>query len=397
MLYRYADSGDERLRRIAGRTLEVMQTRGLHDHLQGGFFRYCTDREWRIPHFEKMLYDQALLLWSYALGARVLGRDDFRHTAQSVYRCLEETFAEDGLYVSGHDADTDHVEGGTYLWDRAEIHAALEEGEAELFEDIYAVTEGGNFEGKNHLLRAREPTPAEAPRLRRIEEKLLRKRRERRQPAVDRKVLTGWNALAGAALVHAHRLIGLEEGLERAEELFAVLMQRHAEQGAVYHSSLDGEVQRQEFLSDYAALSLLAGMLEEETGEYSDVLAGLDTSMEAFRHDGGWLESRNDDFMPVPAERFDSPTPSTISLARMSRLRVEMLTGRDYRPLPFGRPLVEDFSNLAALVSRGYFHVIETPTPLAWTRLPPHTVQIPAERETHCYRGVCTPGVPEFS
>ncbi|MFO8064647.1 MAG: thioredoxin domain-containing protein [Spirochaetia bacterium] len=401
-LYRYADSkeGDSEgaeLGAMAQHTLEAMHTRGLHDHLQGGFFRYCTDRAWTIPHFEKMLYDQAMLLWSYSLGARLTGREDFRRTAQSVYRCLEETFVRDGLYVSGHDADTDHEEGGTYVWTPAEISEVLGAEDAAFFTDIYDVREGGNFEGKTHLVRRRQPPPAKQAHLRRLEDRLLEARRKRRQPFVDEKIHTGWNALAGAALVHAHRLIGLTEALERAQELFSVLMQRHGELGRVYHSSLDGEVQHQEFLSDYAALSLFAGMLYEDTGEYRDVLTGLDARMDDFYRDGGWLEADNADFKPIPADTFDSPTPSTMSLALMSRLRTRLLTGAAYQPLSLARPLVEDFHNLAATLSRGYFHIIETPTPVDWSRLPAHTVQVPAERETHCYRGVCTPGMPEFN
>jgi uncharacterized protein YyaL (SSP411 family) len=385
----YAGSPDEEAGRVARTTLETMQRRGLHDHLQGGFFRYCVDRAWTIPHFEKMLYDQALLLWSYSLGARVFAREDFRRTAEGVYRCLEETFAEDGVYVSGHDADTDHVEGATYVWTPAEIEAVLGPEEAAFFGEIYDVSDAGNFEGKNHLLRRRDPSPAERSRLAKLEAALLDARRSRPQPFVDRKIHSGWNALAGIALVQAHRLIGLTDGLDRAQELFAVLMQRHAENRRVYHTSLDGEVQRQEFLSDYAALSLLSGMLYEETGEYLWLMQGLDETMEEFHREELWFESQNEDFMPVPAESFDSPTPSTVSLAEMSRLRKRMLTGEEYQPLPFTRPLVEDFANLAALMSRGYWHVIETPTPLEWSRLPANSMQVPAEHTSHCYRGIC--------
>ncbi len=394
LLNRYADSHyagtpDEEAGRIARATLEAMQRSGLHDHLQGGFFRYCVDRAWTIPHFEKMLYDQALLLWSYSLGARVFSREDFRRTALGVYRCLEETFAEDGVYVSGPDADTDHVEGATYVWTPAEIEAVLGGEDAAFFAGVYDITDSGNFEGKNHLVRRREPTPAERSRLSKLEDRLLDARRSRPQPFVDRKIHSGWNALAGIALVQAHRLIGLTEALDRAQELFSVLMQRHAENRRVYHTSLDGEVQRQEFLSDYASMSLLAGMLYEETGEYLWLMQGLDETMEEFHREEQWLESQNEDFMPVPAESFDSPTPSTVSLAEMSRLRKRILTGEEYHPLPFARPLVEDFANLTALISRGYFHVIETPTPIEWSRLPANSMQVPAERSSHCYRGVC--------
>ncbi|MFP4231987.1 MAG: hypothetical protein ACLFRR_09090, partial [Spirochaetaceae bacterium] len=391
---RYAGDPDESAGEMARHTLEVMQTRGLHDHLQGGFFRYCTEPAWTIPHFEKMLYDQALLLWSYSLAARIFGREDFRRTALGVYRCLEETFAEDGVYVSGHDADTDHVEGGTYLWSKQEIEDELGQEEAAFFGDIYEVSEEGNFEGRNHLLRRRSSAPAEATRLARLEERLLTARRRRAQPFIDRKVHTEWNALAGVALVEAHRHIDLDEGLDRAQELCAVLFERHAADRRVYHSSLDGAVQRQEFLGDYAALLLLTGMLYEETGEYRAVLGDLYERVLSFHREDGWYESFNEDFMAVPAETVDSPIPSSTALAELGLLRRRILEHEGYADLPFGRPLLEDFANLTALASRGRFHVIETPRPVEWSRLPPNSIQVPAERETHCYRGVCSPGLP---
>ncbi len=88
-----------------------MRLRGLNDHLQGGIFRYCVDNEWTIPHFEKMLYDQAMALWTYSLAYRVTAKDEYRKMASDIIRCLDETFESNGFYISAHDADTDHDEG----------------------------------------------------------------------------------------------------------------------------------------------------------------------------------------------------------------------------------------------------------------------------------------------
>ena len=97
-------------------TLDAMRRDGLHDHLQGGIFRYCVDRRWTIPHFEKMLYDQAMALWAYALAFRVLGDEPYQDMAAGIVRCLEETFVMDGFFATAFDADTAHHEGATYVW-----------------------------------------------------------------------------------------------------------------------------------------------------------------------------------------------------------------------------------------------------------------------------------------
>ncbi len=110
-------------------TLDAMMLRGLNDHLQGGIYRYCVDREWTIPHFEKMLYDQAMALWSYSLGYRVTGKDHYRTMAEKTVKSLGETFEHDGLFTSAFNADTDHKEGMTYLWSESELESVLEPSE----------------------------------------------------------------------------------------------------------------------------------------------------------------------------------------------------------------------------------------------------------------------------
>ncbi len=103
------------LRILIKKTLDTMARRGLHDHLQGGFFRYCVDRNWTTPHFEKMLYDQAMLLWVYSVAYKVLEKEKYKEIVEHIMNCLEETFEEGGLFYSAHDADTNHEEGATYL------------------------------------------------------------------------------------------------------------------------------------------------------------------------------------------------------------------------------------------------------------------------------------------
>lgn len=181
-------------------TLDTMMLRGLHDNLQGGFHRYCVDDKWTIPHFEKMLYDQAMLLWNYSLAYDVFGKKEYAQVARGIVKCLKETYLEDGLFVSAHDADTDHVEGETYLWTERELKKLLNKKELKAFLDHYEITKKGNFEGKNHLIRKKTGYGKE---ISAIEEKLLEVRRKRVQPFTDRKKVTSWNALAGIGLLMA--------------------------------------------------------------------------------------------------------------------------------------------------------------------------------------------------
>ncbi len=157
----YRDDASPALAQAAVRTLDLMQERGLHDHVGGGFFRYCIDKKWTIPHFEKMLYDQAMSLWNYSVAARRFGRDDYRRTATGIIRSLEDSFLDEGLFNAALDADTNHEEGATYLWTPDEVRAALSAGQAEAMVAAFAITEGGNFEGRNHLVR-RGPAPGSA-------------------------------------------------------------------------------------------------------------------------------------------------------------------------------------------------------------------------------------------
>ena len=156
LLYLLFQSGVEdspSIKSICIKTLDAMKDRGLNDHLQGGIFRYCVDKEWTVPHFEKMLYDQAMALWSYSLAYRVTGKEEYRIMAKNILRCLDESFESDGFYISAHDADTEHEEGATYLWGIDEIENALDPDEFAMFSESYHLTREGNFDGRNHLIR----------------------------------------------------------------------------------------------------------------------------------------------------------------------------------------------------------------------------------------------------
>ena len=390
---------------MATETLDAMMTRGLHDHLQGGFFRYCVDRNWTIPHFEKMLYDQAMLLWNFSLAAGMTDRPAYRTTALGIFRSLEETFRIGDLYAAAHDADTNHREGATYVWSLDEVSAVLDESELEVFLRVYALSEPGNFEGTNHLIR-RLPVghedDANVPgsqspddlALQSAERKLLAIRRSRPQPFRDEKLLTAPNALAGCGLVAAHRYLDLPGSLDRAVEIARALLDGFTGTGRLAHTASEGDVQNDEYLSDYASLLLLLEMLAEETLEFAAETAALINEMLRFRRNGIWFESDNSDFRPVPAQAFDSPVPSGVALAESVLLRQEIARHEQYGPRAFADPLAHGFGNISALMSRGYFHVVESPEPVGWDQLAANTIQIRGRNMTHCYRGMCFQGLP---
>lgn len=385
MLYRLCAEPHAGLEQACRLTLDAMRRGGLQDHLQGGFFRYCVDRAWTIPHFEKMLYDQALALWTYALAFKVLGDEAYRRTALGVVRCLEETFAMDGLFATAYDADTRHREGETYVWSLDEIRAALEEEEFRLFSASYRLPETGNFHGAIHLTRADDrPLPA-------VEAKLLARRRQRLQPDRDDKILCGLNALAACALTQASRLMDRLEWEARAAAIVRRLLELFWDGRRLAHGLAFDALQEQEFLGDAAALLLALTLLREEDDEWAAPMKALAGRVASFHRGGRWLESENADFGAVEASWFDHPVPSSPALAVLGTARADVLNEEPPGPLEYLRPHQADFFNVAVLFTRGLFHHVHSPNGIPWSRLPAHVIQVRGGPEADCYMGACRP------
>ena len=396
---------DPSARRMVDQTLTVMQSSGLHDHLQGGFFRYSVDREWRIPHFEKMLYDQAMMLWNYSYAAHLTGRRDFAQTARGIIRCLRETFAIDGAYAAGHDADTDHHEGLTYLWSSGDL-TGIPARAADAIRAAFEITESGNFEGRNHLIR-RPAADGESPSdeaVRDAMDELLSIRRTRAQPARDDKIIVAWNALTGCGLVAAARYVD-PNALTLAVDLARTLVARFVTDRSVSHASIDGTVQTDRFLSDHAALLLFVSLLAEHGGACADefgptvdaLIAGIDAFVDHRGATPFWIENLTDDFMRIPADTADQPTPSGVSLAELALARESVIRRASPPSLEFREPWARSFSNIAVLVSCGYFHTVESPHPCDWESLALNSIQYQGPHRQTCFRGVCTPGTAVLS
>jgi len=385
LLYFLAVEENSTAKDICLETLDAMRLRGLNDHLQGGIFRYCVDQEWTIPHFEKMLYDQAMALWVYSLAFRVTDKSNYKLMAENILFCLDDSFSENGFYISAHDADTEHEEGATYLWTYDELERVLTSDEFLRFSKTYFIDRKGNFESRNHLLR-RNDVP-----LKEIENKLLAIRKARVQPSRDTKILCGINALTAISFIQAGHYLERLDLEEKGMVLIRNLINFFWDGKALGHSLFNGILQKQSFLFDAAAMLNAISMLYESDKSWSDLMNTFAAYVNSFREGEIWIESRAHDFPPVKAALFDHPVPSSISLAEMGLTRAMTLSGETTSSLKFRQPLQADFYNLAAMISNGLFHVFTSKVFIPWNLLPVNSLQKRGEPETECFKGLCKP------
>lgn len=372
------------VREVCRKTLDAMRMRGLNDHLQGGIFRYCVDRQWTIPHFEKMLYDQAMALWTYALAYKVIKKKEYKKMAGNIVRCLDESFAEDGLFISAHDADTEHKEGATYVWSYAELKGALTREEFRRLCEVYYIDERGNFEGRIHLIRKNDILLDD------VEKKLLLLRKERAQPARDNKILCGMNALVAIALIQAGRFLENPDLEEKGARTIRRLVDLFWNGKALGHSYYLGNIQNQSFLFDAGALLVAITMLYEDDPSWKPLMDGMAAYVETFREGEKWVESRSSDFQPVFASWFDHPVPSSISLAEMGLTRITLLSSQETRSKSYLSPHRTDFLNVSVMMNNGLFHIITSKNAVSWSEVPANSLQTRGDSEVDCYRGVCS-------
>lgn len=247
------------------RTLERMATGGIYDQIGGGFSRYSVDREWHVPHFEKMLYDNALLLSNYALAYQLSGDNYYEQIIDRTIRFLEEEMqSEDGAFFAAYDADSEGIEGKYYVWSKEEFDQVLED-KAALFAPYYQIKEAGNWEGTNILFPQLRPDSYAAKQnidpatfhaeLQIANEKLYNHRKGRIAPGLDDKIIVSWNALLVKGLVDSH-ISSPENGrLQIAERLLQCLIHAVYDEGSGrLHHLANGKKAQPGFLDDYAFL-----------------------------------------------------------------------------------------------------------------------------------------------
>ncbi len=336
-LMEYAHNcGDDKAREAAAHTMQQMYRGGIYDHFGGGFCRYTTDREWLKPHFEKTLYDNALLAAAYTEawqnGHAALWRDV---AEQTLDYCLRELKAPEGGYYCGQDADSEGQEGAYYLFTPEEIGSVLGKEAGKHFCECYDITEEGNFHGRsipNLLLNNRWNFLPEG--YGEFREMLREYRDQRRKLFTDKKILTGWNGLMLMALSRAARAFDDPRYRMEAQELARFLLGRMQKEGRMMARLCDGELRYEASLSDHVFTAL--GLLELYTADF-DPQHILDAEKLACRlsrfedgEGGGFYDTPDDGEKLIlrPKTKEDGAVPSgnsaaAVLLSRLSRLTAE--------------------------------------------------------------------------
>ncbi len=337
LLRHEARTGDERATRLADHTLLAMAAGGMHDQLAGGFARYSVDRFWRVPHFEKMLYDNAQLARVYTHASRRGEHAErFRRVATDVADfLLRDLRTPEGGFASALDADTDGVEGATYVWTPEQLVEVLGADDGAWAADVFTVTEQGTFEHGTSTLQLLDP-PADEERLERVRRRLLEARGGRPQPAVDDKVVAAWNGLAVSALAE------MSVVLERPDYLDAAVAA--AELLATVHSSADGRLLRVSrhglpgahagVLEDYGCVAEAYLVLLGVTGDrvwFERAQGMLDQVLDRFAAEVGFhdTDAEADALLVRPQDPSDNAYPSGTSAVVHALLAMAAVTGEE--------------------------------------------------------------------
>jgi uncharacterized protein YyaL (SSP411 family) len=313
-------------------TLDGMALGGMFDVIGGGFARYSVDNIWLVPHFEKMLYDNALLAAAYLHAHMVTGEGRYRRVVElTLDFLLRELRLEEGLFASSLDADTDGVEGATYVWTPADLHEVLGEQDAAAAAAYYGVEEPGNFEGAT-ILRPQGDPPDN---LEDIRLRLLAARDRRPQPARDDKAIAAWNGLALAALAECGRALDRRDWIDAARGLGEFLLgPLSTAEGRLHRTWRDGVAKGTGYLEDYANVANGLYELHVATGELrwleeANRLARLALDLFADEELGGFFAT------PVDGERLvarkkdfdDQPAPSGNSMLAYVLVRLARIWG----------------------------------------------------------------------
>jgi len=344
-------NGHETALDVVTHTLREMQKGGINDVVGGGFHRYATDHAWLIPHFEKMLYDNAQLALTYLHAFLVTGDITFKHTCEATLDFIaREMRHSNGGFYSSLDADSEGEEGKFYVWSSEEIHTALSNHPnlQELISLSYPVTPSGNFEGHNILRRKRtiqsiadeigltlEETIAQ---LNKAHILLQKFRSQRIRPQTDDKVLTFWNALALRAFSEAARYLQRQDYLKIAETNASFILKHMRQDGKLMRSWRKGALTQPAFLEDYAGMILALLSIYQSSPNnhwYQNALSLTNEMVDNFQaSDGSFYTTRHDqeNLILRPREIQDNVTPSSNALAAHVLLVMSLYTGRgDWR------------------------------------------------------------------
>jgi uncharacterized protein len=399
--WRRTGSGDAL--RMLEHSLQSMAAGGIYDHLGGGFHRYSVDARWLVPHFEKMLYDNALLARLYLHAYQATGKVGYRRVVEETLRYVRrEMTGPVGGFFSAQDADSEGVEGKFFVWTPAAIDEALGAEEGPLFRAYFDVTEQGNWEGDHHAPppepisilntpRSLEEVAAEvgvsAERLQGVidrgREVLYERRAHRTWPGLDDKVLTSWNALMLQAFAEAARILARDDYLETATRNAEFLLRELRRDGTLLRTWKGGQAKIDAFLEDYALLVQALISLYEASFEprwLSEARALGDTMVERFweSEEGVFYDAARDaePLVVRPRDFYDNPMPSGNSAAVMALLRLGRLLG-EARYSRIGRQAMEAMGRLLTDMPAGFGHLLAA---LDFEFAPPREVAIVGRR-----------------
>ena len=331
-------TGDKMALMMVEKTLSAMHNGGIYDHIGFGFHRYSVDPEWIIPHFEKMLYDQAMLVMAYTEAYQATGKEEYKKTSCEIltYIMRDMTSHEGGFY-SGEDADSEGEEGKFYLWTQNEIRQVLANEEDEVVTKIFNIKGNGNFpdgNGRNifYLLKT-VPEESDFPDANMIDSlrgKLFKARENRVHPGKDDKILTDWNGVMIAALAKASQAFD-EPGFSKAAKKAAdfILSKMRSEKGMLFHRYRDGETAIPGFLDDYSFF--IWGLLElyEATFDIHYLKAAIELNEDQRMHfwdnrEGGFFMTSEDagNILVRKKDIYDGAVPSGNSVAMLNLVRL---------------------------------------------------------------------------
>jgi len=371
---RNAELKAEVLRR-ALHALDAMAAGGIRDHLGGGFHRYSTDAKWLVPHFEIMLYDNAMLGWCYVEAYRQTDDVKYAAVAQGIFDfVLREMTSSDGAFYTALDAEVDAEEGGNYLWTQQQVREVLGEEDANVFNAIYGVDGGPNFADphggsgvpdKNVLYLSKPIDAKDEDHIASLRAKLKAVRDQRKQPLLDTKIITSWNALMIRALAQGGQVLGEKRYVDAAARAAEFLLKQHrTSDGGLYRASRDGKAKYAGFLDDYAFLVQALLALHEARAEswWKDeaglVAETMRARFEDRQHGAFYFTEENaKDLIVRQKTASDSPLPSGNAVAAMALQSLgKSQVARDVLNV-FARQMVDQAEGMSSMVEAALLYV----------------------------------------
>lgn len=352
------------------KTLESMKNGGIFDHIGFGFSRYSTDKKWLVPHFEKMLYDNALLAIAYGEAYSATGNKNYEETARQILDYVQRDMSSQlGAFYSAEDADSEGFEGKFYIWSQEEVIKVLGQKDGKEYCSLFDITPSGNFEGLNipNLIETGTLSQQQKSFAEECRKKLFNHREKRVHPYKDDKVLTSWNGLMIAAMAYCGRIFGEERYIEASKRCVDFIYKKLIRtDGRLLARYRDGEAIFSAYLEDYAFL--VWGLLELYEATFTTIylkralkltdamlnLFGENNSAALFLygHDSEQLISR-------PRESYDGAIPSGNSVAAMNLLRLARITGHhEYENR--AKAIMDFFNNQVQAAPTGHSYMLSS-------------------------------------